>query len=90
MSVTTIIRRDKKINVKGNHVQCKLRRVNGDIDHSWIPQKFAKKGKFLKLKNENGEWENGWEVIETWGVKASADVLARTDDYKHQREASDV
>jgi hypothetical protein len=72
-----------------NHVQCQLRR--GDtITHSWIPQKYAKKGKYLKLKGEDGVWVDGWLVEETWGIRPSSEVLAHEDDHKHQREASDI
>jgi len=30
---------------------------------SWIPEKFAKMGKYLELRNSNGEWVNGWKVV---------------------------
>jgi hypothetical protein len=73
-----------------NHVQCKLRRVNGVITTSWLPQKYAVVGKFLKLKNDEGEWENGWEVTATFAIKSTTEVLARGQDYKHQRKASDI
>lgn len=29
---------------------------------SWIPDKFAVVGKVLKLRDEDGNWENGWIV----------------------------
>ena len=71
------------------HKQCKLRRVNGTITHSWIPSKFAVKGKYLKLKNDDGEWENGWCVEEVWGTRKSIDVLKDAEGYKKQRERTD-
>ena len=40
----------------------KLSETSAIIEVSWIPVKFAKKGKFLKLKR-NKKWDNGWEVI---------------------------
>ena len=78
------------IKASDNHVQCRPQRVNGVVTTSWIPQKYAKKGKYLKLKNDDGEWENGWQVIDTFGVRPTADIMERSQDYKHQREASDV
>lgn len=45
--------------------QCKLSKSseNGDlIETAWIPEKFAKKNKYLKLKHK-GEQINGWKII---------------------------
>ena len=72
------------------HVQCRLRRVNGVETTSWLPKWYAVKGKFLKLKTDAGEWENGWEVVDTFGTMTSDEVRERSQDYKHQREASDI
>lgn len=41
--------------------QCKLTREN-QFQVSWIPEKYAKKDKIIKLKDGNGNWENGWKV----------------------------
>jgi len=71
------------------HTQCFLRRVNGRVQTSWIPTKFAKKGKFLKLR-EGDAWENGWEVVRTYAVLPSKEVQASSQDYRHQREVSDI
>lgn len=50
--------------------QCTLKKKNSERSTtqivSWIPIEFAMKGKFLKLKNEAGDWENGW-CVETVG-----------------------
>ncbi len=43
------------------YAQCTLTRKN-QIQVSFIPEKFAIKGKTLKLKNDQDEWENGWVV----------------------------
>jgi len=42
--------------------QCRLRRKNAE-QVSYIPTKFAVVGSFLKLKDEKGNWTNGWEVL---------------------------
>ena len=50
-------------NVK--YVQCAMHRVIDDgyvQTTSYIPQQFAKLGKTLKLKDDNGQWSVGWVV----------------------------
>jgi hypothetical protein len=56
---------------------------------SWIPEKFAKVGKFVKLKDLE-EWQDGWEVVEVGIKKDSKEVQKRSVDYRHQRKASDI
>lgn len=64
--------------------QCKLKK--GDtISVAWIPEKFAKRGKWLKIKDEDG-----WQVIDIYGRAREDYVLTHSQDYKHQREASDI
>ena len=72
--------------------QCRLKKGNTETV-SWIPTKFAKKGKYLKLKNNRtNEWEDGWQVISNSDGHSmpSEIVLERSQDYKYQRQASDV
>jgi hypothetical protein len=71
-----------------HHRQCKL--VKGDATTvSWIPEKFAQEGEYLKLK-DNGVWEDGWKV-EFVGTKLPTKyVINRSQDHVHQREASDI
>jgi len=71
------------------HVQCEL--GNGDSRMvSWIPEKYAKKNKQLKLREENGQWEDGWVVINTYGKRLSTYCSLHERDYTRQREASDI
>ncbi len=57
---------------------------------SWIPEQFAHAGNFIKLKKDDGTWDDGWKVDEV-GTRAPEDqVLERERDYKHQRKASDI
>ena len=75
---------------------CNLRRKTADgyqVDTAWIPEKFAIKGKFLQIKDPNGVFVNGWEVIHG---KAEDEVARdftwlneRSRDYKKTRVASD-
>ena len=51
----------KKVKFK----QCKMvKKEFGREVHtvSWIPEKFAVVGKVLKLKNKEGEWDDGYVV----------------------------
>lgn len=75
------------------YCQCRLKKVLklGEISHevSWIPEKFAQKGRLLKIKR-NGVWDNGWEVINVWDKKSRDEVMEMSRNYLHQREASDI
>lgn len=75
------------------YVQCRLKReVRRGIFQSmvsWLPDKFAAKGRILRLKNR-GEWEDGWQVMETWSKCEAEKVEARERDYLKQREVSDA
>ena len=78
-----------------NYVQCSLAlRLGPQQDRwttSWIPERYAVKGKFLKLKDrESGEWEDGWEVVECWTKQRAELVEARERSFLHQRSVSDV
>jgi hypothetical protein len=67
-----------------NYCQCTLRKGNRE-QITWIPEKFAKKGKFLKLKKDNG-----WEVIEV-GHKANEETVVKlANQFKKTRVASDI
>lgn len=68
----------EKPTTKGNMVQI-----------SWIPDKFAKIGKFLKLL-ENGVWENGWMVASVGGRQTRDERVDRRKDHERQREGSDI
>jgi len=75
------------------YVQCKLRREVRPRIHqilvSWIPETRAQKGRILRLKNHD-EWEDGWEVVETYGRQKANVVEARERDHLKQREVSDA
>lgn len=77
------------------HRQCVLERpIVGDasgamIQVSWIPEKFATAGKYLRLR-EDGEWENGWLVRQVGGRKPSTEVNERSRDHLKHRDGSDI
>lgn len=68
---------------KKYHYQCKLER-KGWHTVTWIPDKYAKVGKIVKLGNHD------WEVIKVYSKMDSRKVQQRSVDYKSQREASDI
>jgi len=68
--------------------QCILRN-NKTFTVSYIPEQYAKVGKILKLK-ENGEWKDGWIVEKVGSRRLTEEVIERSQDYKHQRKASDI
>jgi len=78
-----------------NYKQCSLERVEGDGKRtvvSWIPINHAVKNKIVKLQNQDTkEWEDGWEVVLV-GTKVlpHEQIVAQSQYWKHQREASDV
>jgi hypothetical protein len=72
--------------------QCVLKKVTdfGSIELvSWIPEKLAKIGKFVKLKNE-GKWEDGWKVIEVGARLSREDVEILEDAHRRHRDQTDV
>lgn len=64
--------------MKTQYLQCGL--VNGSTHTTtWLPVKFAVKGKYLKLKQKDGSWWNGWKVETVSGEpKEFAEVSKRT------------
>ena len=74
--------------------QCTMIRhlENGATEHttSWIPECFAHVGWTLKLRNERGEWVDGWKVMSASPPMAAKSVEANARSYLHQRKASDI
>ena len=69
--------------------QCKLHR-GAQRTVSWLPERFARQGRYLKLKTD-GEWQDGWRVMAVGSQRMTEqEVNERSQDYKHQREASDI
>lgn len=52
--------------------QCKLQRKNIQTV-AYIPSEFAKVGKVVQIKQEDGSWDDGWTVL-----SASEAVPAKT------------
>jgi hypothetical protein len=76
--------------MKPNYRQCQLTKDNKKRV-AWIPSKFALVGKVIKIKDDNGEWNDGWIVERASSNEVCEDYLVEHErDYKHQREASDI
>lgn len=75
------------------YVQCELnKRVGGGILHdvAWIPERFAVIGKQIKIKRDDGTWDDGWTVTKTYS-KIEADKIEGCErDHLKQRKASDI
>jgi uncharacterized protein YxeA len=45
--------------------QCTLEKKSEEgrkVTVSWIPETFAKVGNYVKIKNEDEKWTDGWEI----------------------------
>lgn len=76
-----------------NYRQCRLRKKTPDgymETTSWIPEPFCKVGKVLKLKNDDGEWVDGWVVDMASDPKPAEWVEAHERDFKKNRKYSDI
>lgn len=68
------------------------RTINGSTSHhlAWIPEKYAVLQKYLEIKM-NDTWENGWKVTMVGTTRREeSEAVARSNDYRKQREASDI
>ena len=64
--------------------QCKFKKGNF-YTTTWIPKKFAIKGKFVKIKMIRNYsemvWEDGWEVIEVYHPsRSSKHIIKRGEE----------
>jgi hypothetical protein len=57
---------------------------------AWIPSKYAKPYKILKLKDDNNKWQEGWEVVECYSEHDKKFVEYHERDFAKQRDASDI
>ncbi len=59
---------------------------------AWIPEKFAVVGKYIKIKRDDGTWDDGWEVTGDGERKilTAKDADQQSQLYKKTRKASDI
>jgi hypothetical protein len=75
------------------YYQCHLERREGNqTTHlvTWLPERYAVLHKWLKLKDKNGIWTDRWCVVYIGARRTAEQVLARENDWKHQRQVSDA
>lgn len=70
------------------YVQCLLTRESSQMV-SWIGDKFATKGKVLDFK-QNGIWDRGWKVEQTYGRQSAEDTVSNSQLYKQHRKGTDI
>jgi len=73
--------------------QCKMeRKIEGGSAHttSYIPEPFCVVGKTLKLKDDDGKWEDGWKVTFAGQQRSFEQVDTQSRQHKYQRRASDI
>jgi hypothetical protein len=69
--------------------QCRLNK-SGMLDQvSWIPEQFAVLGKVLKLRNEGGEWDDGWVVKNVGDTRLDETPHAEGLIRSHRRATGD-
>jgi hypothetical protein len=75
-------------------VQCLLNKYldGGDCLKTvvWLPEKFVRNRKPLKLQSDDGSWSEGWFVQERYSMRSESHVLAHERDFAKQRNASDI
>lgn len=60
------------------------------ISTTFIPSKFAQKGKTIKVKVD-GTWDDGWIITDVYSAEFDEEyVNERSQDYKRTRKASDI
>lgn len=71
------------------HRHCLLQK--GELRQTaWIPEHLARKNKYISLKQEDGDWDDGWKMIEVGMRQPTKYMLERSQDYKLTRKASDI
>lgn len=71
------------------HKQVKLQKDNVTY-YCWVPEEYAHVGRKIRVKIED-VWVDNWTVEEVYKERVeSNEIEIRSQDYKHQREASDI
>ena len=78
-----------------HYCQCHLERpVEGGqgsmVMVSWIPSHLAQVGLVVNLKNDEGEWTNGWKVTYAGPKRDGDDIEARSREWLYHRGVTDV
>lgn len=69
--------------------QCILKKTN-QVQVAWLPEMFCKVNTYVELEI-NKKWEDGWKIINVSKSRMSGQqVSEQSQEYKHQRKASDI
>lgn len=70
---------------------CKSAEIKGILHTvAWIPKEYAYSYRFLKLKDDNGGWNEGWLVEKVYNEADESFILKHERDWARQRMASDI
>jgi hypothetical protein len=73
---------------KTTHTQVRMRNDDGRVDTSWIPTRYAVKGRRLTLGKDKNDF--GWNVTDVYGTEDTDKVMADSRDHTRTRAASDI
>jgi hypothetical protein len=81
--------------MKDGYTQTRMYKRQGIQNHryyhtAWIPSDIAVVGNTVRLKNDDGTWEEDWIVEDTFNTQDWKTVAERSQDYKKTRKASDI
>ena len=62
--------------------QCKLEKGSKMLV-TWIPEPYAVVGEYLKLRNDEYEWVDGWKVVEVTGEAVERTVFTLMRQHAH-------
>jgi len=57
---------------------------------SWIPENIAKLNKTVRLKNDDGTWDEGWKVVKVFSRMEESMVRIKNRQHKHHRKVTDI
>jgi hypothetical protein len=74
--------------------QCRLTRSRGRAVEqytTWLPEPFAVAGAVVRLRDDDGDWGEGWDVAAVGPFTLSEDAMRKSERaYRKQRRASDL
>ena len=79
---------------KVNYRQCHLKKKDGTHvweQVSWIPEPYCVVGKVLKLRDSDGNWDDGWKVVSAGShVQSEQEVNTNSRQHLKHRLATDI
>jgi hypothetical protein len=79
---------------KQTYRQCRLTKpIAGGVrvQVSWIPSRHAVVGKMIRIRDDEGAWDDGWLVESAWATEVSEEEVNRLSRlYTRNRKATDI